>query len=152
MTHSCSALQRRCNAEQQIGSYSEVQWTIDRTALVSDMLGLTRDRRECDAQIADRVVHLVGSAGLEDAEEAVLQRVWASKANRPPRMQTSSYIRRLCGLSEDSCSILLIIFDVLAARGEFFTGLEVSAGECELCLSLVFRRPGAEWVTVPRRL
>ena len=39
-----------------------------RTALVSDMPGLTRDRREGDAQIADRAVRLVDTAGLEDAE------------------------------------------------------------------------------------
>ena len=38
-----------------------------RTALVSDMPGLTRDRREDDAEIAGHTVALVDTAGLEEA-------------------------------------------------------------------------------------
>ncbi len=38
-----------------------------RTALVSDMPGLTRDRREADAELAGHAVRLVDTAGLEEA-------------------------------------------------------------------------------------
>jgi len=40
-----------------------------RLALVDDMPGLTRDRKEAEAQIDDRTVRLIDTAGLEDAEE-----------------------------------------------------------------------------------
>src|SRR6187549_3809825 len=41
--------------------------TARRTALVSDMPGLTRDRREGEAEIAGHKVTLVDTAGLEEA-------------------------------------------------------------------------------------
>lgn len=41
--------------------------TAKRTALVSDMPGLTRDRREGEAQIAGHKVTLIDTAGLEEA-------------------------------------------------------------------------------------
>ena len=41
-----------------------------RTALVSDMPGLTRDRREGEAVLAGHAVTLVDTAGLEEAAPA----------------------------------------------------------------------------------
>lgn len=43
-----------------------------RLALVSDTPGLTRDRREAEAEIGDITVRLVDTAGLEDAPEGTI--------------------------------------------------------------------------------
>ena len=51
-----------------------------RDALVSDMPGLTRDRREAEAEIAGRRVVLVDTAGLEEA----------SSGSIPARMREQS--------------------------------------------------------------
>jgi GTPase len=40
-----------------------------RLALVDDMPGLTRDRKEADAMVGDRAVRIIDTAGLEDAED-----------------------------------------------------------------------------------
>jgi len=41
--------------------------TATRAALVSDMPGLTRDRREGEAELSGHAVRLVDTAGLEEA-------------------------------------------------------------------------------------
>ena len=51
-----------------------------RSALVSDMPGLTRDRRETDAEIDGQSVLLVDTAGLEEA----------SSGSIPARMREQS--------------------------------------------------------------
>ncbi|MEO1794967.1 MAG: GTPase, partial [Pseudomonadota bacterium] len=51
-----------------------------RAALVSDMPGLTRDRREGEAEIGGRTVTIVDTAGLEDAPRGTI----------PDRMRSQS--------------------------------------------------------------
>lgn len=48
--------------------------TGSRAALVSDMPGLTRDRREGIAQFGDTAVRLIDTAGLEDGKDGTIQR------------------------------------------------------------------------------
>jgi GTP-binding protein len=46
-----------------------------RLALVNDQPGLTRDRREAEAQLGGREVRLIDTAGLEDGEEGLALRM-----------------------------------------------------------------------------
>jgi GTP-binding protein len=46
-----------------------------RLALVNDQPGLTRDRREAEAQLGGRAMRLIDTAGLEDGEEGLAARM-----------------------------------------------------------------------------
>ena len=63
--------------------------TAKRAALVSDMPGLTRDRREGEAELAGHKVRLVDTAGLEEAAPAPSLRACAPRARPPSRRPTS---------------------------------------------------------------
>ena len=68
-----------------------------RTALVSDMPGLTRDRREGEADLAGNTVTLVDTAGLEEAKRgSIAERMRAAErsgARAPPIWCCSSSTR-----------------------------------------------------------
>jgi hypothetical protein len=56
-----------------------------RLALVDDMPGLTRDRREAEATVGERLVRLVDTAGLEEAiEGSIAARMSDQSSPRPP--------------------------------------------------------------------
>ncbi|MEL6623171.1 MAG: GTPase, partial [Pseudomonadota bacterium] len=66
-----------------------------RTALVSDMPGLTRDRREGDAEIAGFDVAVIDTAGLEEA----------------PRNSIPSRMREQSELAIDTADLVLFVID-----------------------------------------